>query len=134
VNSVAFLGAITFTISVAVLIGVGNQEAFTLLQIWGFSFYGIAYLALFAVPVLSLKDRGLRGPVWLRVLAVSGFLLTLLFVVLSIFPIIPVASESAYTEKTMAVLLLTNFAGWLLYRLGSRRARVLQQTFEGPSA
>lgn len=117
VNSILFLGAVTFAVSVAVLTGVGNQEAFTLLQIWGFSFYGIAYLALFAVPVLSLRDRALRGPLWLRTLAVSGFLLTLLFVVLSVFPIIPVASESAYTEKTIAVLVLANLGGWLLFRL-----------------
>jgi amino acid transporter len=121
VNSIFFLGGITLAASTAVLIGVGEQEAFELLQIWGFTFYAIAYLALFAIPVLAGKNRFLRGPVWLRVLAVSGLLLTLLFVIFSVFPIIPVASQSAYTMKTVAVLTLANVAGILLYRL--RRPR-----------
>jgi len=120
-NSILFLGAITLVMSAAVLIGVGNQEAFEMLQIWGFSFYGIAYLALFAVPVMA-TNRSLRGPMWLRALAVSGFLLTLLFVVLSVFPIIPVVSEMAYTQKTVAVLTLANVTGLLLYRVRPRRS------------
>lgn len=122
VNSILFLGAITLAVSATVLIGVGSQEAFAMLQIWGFTFYGIAYLALFAVPVAATKNRSLRGPLWLRVLAVSGFLLTLVFVALSVFPIIPVVNEMAYTQKTVAVLLLANVAGLLLYRLRPRRS------------
>jgi glutamate:GABA antiporter len=122
VNSILFLGAVTLVVSAAVLVGVGNQEAFEMLQIWGFAFYAISYLALFAVPVLATKNRSLRGPLWLRVLAVSGFLLTLLFVVLSVFPIIRVQSESAYSRKTIAVLVLCNAAGLLLYKLRPRPA------------
>lgn len=121
INSILFIGGATAAVSAAVLIGVGDQESFEMLQIWGFSFYAIAYLALFAVPVLAVKNRALRGPIWLRALAISGFLLTLLFVVLSVFPTIPVVSESAYTEKTIAVLALANLGGLLLYRLRPRR-------------
>ena len=117
INSILFLGAVTLAISAVVLVGVGNQEAFEMLQIWGFSFYAIAYLALFAVPVLAMKNRSLRGPIWLRVMAASGFVLTLLFVVLSVFPIIRVESQAAYTQKTVAVLALCNVAGLLLYKL-----------------
>jgi glutamate:GABA antiporter len=123
INSILFLGAVTLAISAAILIGVGNQEAFEMLQIWGFSFYAIAYLALFAVPVLARQNRSLRGPLWLRTLAVSGFLLTLLFVVLSVFPIIRVESQAAYTRKTVAVLALCNAAGLLLYTLRPRSHR-----------
>src|SRR5208337_1339836 len=108
IHSILFLGGVTFLASTAVLIGVGDQEAFELLQIWGFAFYAIAYLALFAIPLFALKDRSLRGPMWMRILAVPGLLLTLLFVVLSVFPIIPVASQSAYSVKTVAVLVLAN--------------------------
>jgi glutamate:GABA antiporter len=122
VNSILFLGGVTVVISAIVLIGVGDQEAFEMLQVWGFAFYAIAYLALFAVPVLARKNRSLRGPAWLKILCVSGFLLTLLFVILSVVPIIPVASQSAYTQKTIAVLFLTNAAGLLLYTLRPRHA------------
>jgi amino acid transporter len=117
VNSILFLGAITFVASTVVLIGVGQQEAFELLQIWGFTFYAIAYLALFAIPLLAARSSAFRSPPWLRILALSGFLLTLLFVLLSVFPIIRVQSESAYTWKTIAVLVAANLGGLLLYRL-----------------
>jgi len=120
VNSIFFLGGITIATSVVVLAGVGDQEAFELLQIWGFTFYGLAYLALFAIPLLARKERGIRPGLWLRFAAASGFLVTLLFVLLSIFPIIYVKSESAYAIKTAAVLIGLNALGLLLYRLGSR--------------
>jgi glutamate:GABA antiporter len=121
VNSILFLGGVTLVASTAVLIGVGDQEAFELLQIWGFTFYAIAYLAFFAIPLLALKDRSLRGPMWMKILAASGLFLTLLFVVLSVFPIIPVVSASAYTLKTIMVLGLTNAAGLVLYFLRPKR-------------
>lgn len=116
VNSILFLGGITLAASVAVLIGVGQQEAFELLQMWGFTFYAIAYLALFAIPLSASRGSTFRSPPWLRVLALSGLLLTLLFVLLSVFPIIRVQSETAYTFKTVAVLFLANLGGLLLYR------------------
>jgi glutamate:GABA antiporter len=122
INSILFLGAITFAASSAVLIGVGEQEAFELLQIWGNTFYGIAYLALFAIPLFAVKNLSLRGPLWMRFLAGCGLLLTLLFVLLSAFPIIPVVSQSAYTIKTLSVLLIANLAGMSLYRLRPRRS------------
>src|SRR5437879_543361 len=120
VNSIFFLGGITIATSVVVLAGVGDQEAFELLQIWGFTFYGLAYLALFAIPLLARKERGIRPGWWLRFAAASGFLVTLLFVLLSILPIISVKSESAYAIKTAAVLIGATALGLLLYRLGSR--------------
>jgi amino acid transporter len=122
INSILFLGGITIATSIAVLVGVGDQEAFELLQICGFTFYGFAYLALFAVPLFARKDLGIRPGKWLRLAAASGFLVTLLFVLLSIFPIIPVKSASAYAIKTAAVLIGANVLGVLLYYFG-RRAR-----------
>ncbi len=124
VNSILFLGGVTLVASTAVLIGVGDQEAFELLQIWGFTFYAMAYLALFAIPLFAVKDRSLRGPLWMRILAVSGFLLTLLFVVLSVFPIIPVASESGYSVKTVAVMVGANLVAAGIYFMRPRRAKI----------
>ena len=121
VNSILFLGGITMAMGVVVLAGVGDQEAFVLLQTWGFTFYGLAYLALFAIPLFARKELGIRPALWLRIAAASGFVVTLLFVLLSISPIISVKSASAYAIKTAAVLIGANALGLLLYRLGSRR-------------
>ena len=121
VNSILFLGAISMAGSAAALIGVGPQEAYELLLTWAFTFYAIAYLALFAIPFLSPKDRGLRPRLWLRLAAVSGFLMTLLYVVLSIFPIIDVESSWVYSLKIAGMVLGANFLGWMIYRAGRRK-------------
>jgi ABC-type transport system involved in cytochrome c biogenesis permease subunit len=88
-----------------------------------FTFYAVAYLALFAIPFLSRKDRRLRPRFWLRLTAVSGFLMTLLYVVLSISPIVDVESSWGYSLKICTVVLGANFLGWAIYRAGRRNGR-----------
>jgi amino acid transporter len=121
VNSILFVGGVALAAAIVALIGVGADEAYELLLTWSFTFYGLAYLAMFAIPVVVPKDRGLRPRLWLRVAAASGFLVTLLFVLLSAFPIIKVANPTAYTLKTIVVILGANALGVLLYRMGAHR-------------
>jgi glutamate:GABA antiporter len=123
INSILFLGIATLALALTALIGVGPQESFELLLTWSFTFYGIAYLALFAIPLFSPEERGLRPRWWVRLAAASGLLVTLLFVVLSIFPIIEVQSSSHYSLKIAAVVLGVNFIGWLLYRTNRQKGR-----------
>ena len=120
-NSVLFLGAATLVVALAALIGVGHEESFELLLTWSFTFYGIAYLALFAIPIFSPKARGLRPRLWIGIAAASGLLVTLLFVALSIFPIIDVDSSWRYSVKIAGVVLGANLLGWMIYRAGRRR-------------
>jgi amino acid transporter len=121
VNSILFLGGATLAASIAALIGVGEQEAYELLLTWGFTFYGVAYLALFAIPLLAPKASGIRPGLALRVAAASGFLVTALFVALSIFPVIDVASSWRYSAKIAVVVLGANLIGWMIYRAGQRK-------------
>lgn len=120
VNSILFVAGATLAASMAALIGVGPQEAYELLLTWGFTFYAVAYLALFAIPLVSRKDRGLRPSLWLRIAAASGFLMTLLYVVLSIFPIVNLESSSLYSLKIAGVVLGANVIGWMVFRAGAR--------------
>jgi hypothetical protein len=76
---------------------------------------------MFAIPLLAKKETGLRPKLWLRLAALSGFAVSLLFVFLSAFPIIPVANQTAYSIKTVSVILGANAIGLLLYRVGSRK-------------
>jgi glutamate:GABA antiporter len=121
VNSVLFLGAATLVVALAALIGVGHEESYELLLTWSFTFYGLAYLALFAIPIFSRKDRGLRPSPWIQCAAASGLLVTLLFVVLSIFPIIDVGSSARYSVKVAGVVIGANLLGWIVYRAGQRK-------------
>lgn len=119
VNSILFMGGTALAASTAVLIGAQNQEAFTILQIWAWTFYGLAYLALFAIPLFA-KKKGIRPGLWLRLGAGAGFLVTLLFVLLSILPVVSVASVWKYSLKIAVVVLGANFLGWMIYRAGQR--------------
>jgi amino acid transporter len=121
VNSILFMGGVALAASVAVLIGAGNQESFTLLQTWAWTFYGLAYLVKFAIPLFSRKEKGLRPGPWLQFAAASGFLVTLLFVVLSMLPVIPVASLWKYSLKVILVVLGADLLGWMIYRAGQRK-------------
>jgi amino acid transporter len=121
VNSILFMGGIALAASIAALVGAGNQEAFVLLQIWSWTFYALAYLAMFAVPLFAAKGEGIRPAAWLRVLAASGMAVTLMFVLLSVFPIVEVGSKWGYSLKIASVVLGANFIGWLIYRAGRGR-------------
>ena len=121
VNSILFMGGVALASSTAVLVGAGSQESFILLQTWAWTFYGLAYLVKFAIPLVSPKEKGLRPGAWLRLGAASGFLVTLLFVLLSAQPVIPVASKAGYFAKVVLVVLGANFVGWMIYRVGKEK-------------
>jgi len=122
VNSILFMGGVALAASTAVLIGARSQEAFALLQIWSWTFYGLAYLALFSIPLFAAKDKGLRPRFWMRAGAATAFAVTLLFVLLSVLPVVSVASVWMYSLKIAVVVLAANFAGWMIYRAGGRAA------------
>jgi glutamate:GABA antiporter len=132
VNSILFVGAVAFAAAVVALIGVGAEEAYELLLTWSFTFYGLSYLAMFAIPLLAHKDRGLRPALWLRMAAASGFLVTLLFVLFSAFPIIQVRSHWLYSLKTVCIVVGANAVGVLVYKLGKRRHRSALPTALAP--
>src|SRR3954465_6386803 len=98
VNSILFVGAATLVLGVLGLIGVGKQEAFQLLWNASGMFYALTYLVMFAIPLFGLKGAA-RPPLWLKVCALSGFLMTLLYVALSLVPIIQVESRGMFALK-----------------------------------
>jgi amino acid transporter len=123
VNSIFFAAGVAMAAAIAVLIGVGQQEAFELLLVGAFAFYATAYLALFAIPLFARKELGIRPGLLLRVGAVSGFLMTLLYIVLSIFPIVDVQSSWEYSAKTAGGIIGANLLGVAIYRWGRRANR-----------
>jgi amino acid transporter len=118
VNSIVFVGAVTLGFSILGLVGVGKQEAFQLL--WNASgiFYALTYLVMFAVPVTDS-----RAPGWLKVAGLSGFVTTLLFVVISILPIVQVESRLAFAAKISGVILIANGIGAAIYLRSWRRSQ-----------
>jgi glutamate:GABA antiporter len=121
VNSILFVGSMTLAIGLVGLIGVGEQEAFQLL--WNASgiFYALTYLVMFAIPLFGLKRAGERLPAWLKVSAGSGFLMTLLYVSLSVFPIVKVESQLLFAVKIATVVIAANIIGAALFVISGRR-------------
>lgn len=121
VNSIAFVALVTLAFSLVGLIGVGKQEAFQLL--WNASgiFYALTYLVMFAIPMFGAAR--VRGPLWLKVAALSGFLMTLLYVTLSILPIVNVGSQVAFALKISAAIVVSNAIGVAIF-LRSRQGSV----------
>ncbi len=121
VNSILFVGAITLVMGLVGMVGVGEQEAFQLL--WNASgiFYALTYLVMFAIPLVGLRKLKDRPSVWLRLASASGFLMTLLYVGLSVFPIVKVDSPLAFAIKITAVIVAANIIGAAIFLLAERR-------------
>ena len=123
VNSILFVGVVTLALGSLSLIGVGQQESFQLLFNAGGIFYALTYLVMFALPLFGLRTLKPAPPWWLRLAAASGFLMTLLYVTLSVFPIIDVKSPLTFTAKITAVIFLANTVGVAIYLVARRRRR-----------
>ena len=120
VNSILFVAAMIFVTGLLSLAGAGQQEAFQILDNASGIFYALTYLVMFALPIVGFR-RSRRAPLWLQGAAVSGFGVTLLYCVLSIFPIIQVASWLAFGLKVGGVIVGANLLGAALYWLGRPR-------------
>jgi len=121
VNSILFVGVVTLALGLASLIGVNEQEAFQLLDNAGGVFYASTYAVLFAIPLVGMKAFGVRVPLWLKFACASGFLVSLLYIGLTIVPIISVESRLSFAAKIITVVVLANALGAGLYLLGRRR-------------
>jgi len=124
VNSILFVGAATFFMSVVGLIGVGKQEAFQIL--WNASglFYALTYIVMFAIPIFGLRAANVKTPALLKLAAAFGLLMTLLYVSLSVVPIINVENPLAFAVKIGGLIVVTNVLGGLIYFVASRRNRL----------
>jgi glutamate:GABA antiporter len=122
VNSIMLVGASSFAISSLSLIGVGHAEAFQLLFNASGIFYALCYVVMFAIPLFGLRGVTPRPPWWLRLAALSGLLMTLLYVVLSVVPIIKVESVSIFALKITATVVGMNVVGVGILVMARRRA------------
>jgi amino acid transporter len=121
-NSILFVGAATLMLGIVGLIGVGKQEAFQIL--WNASgvFYALCYLVMFAIPLIGLRGTGQHPPWWLKLAAGSGLLMTLLYISLSVVPIVQVESRLAFALKIGGLIVITNLIGFGIYFLVKRRS------------
>lgn len=111
VNSIVLVGACSFALAVLSNIGVGQAEAFQLLFNASGMFYALTYVVMFAIPIFGLRGVSPRPPLWLKVASMSGLLMTLLYIALSVFPIIKVESVATFALKISLVIVVMNLVG-----------------------
>lgn len=122
VNSIRLVGISALLIAVLSLIGVGHAEAFQLIFNASGIFYAITYVVMFAIPLFGLRNVTPRPPLWLRAASWSGLLMTVLYIVLSVFPIIAVSSVATFALKITATIVVMNLVGVAILRSAARRA------------
>lgn len=125
VNSIAVVALFSFAVSVVSLVGVGQAEAFQLVFNAGGIFYSLTYIVMFAIPLIGLRGVTPRPPWWVKGAAWSGLLMTVLYTVLSIFPIIQVASVTAFALKITLVIVVLNLVGAGILVAGRRRSKLV---------
>lgn len=123
VGSILCLGIITLVLTTLGNLGVGAQESFQLLNNAGLICWGLTYLVMFAIPLVASTEKPQPA---VRVAAIAGFSMTLLYVTLSIYPIIDVQSPAAFAAKVGGVVGGINLLGvWYFRRANKRRASEL---------
>ena len=120
VNSILFVGAVTLAFSLASLIGNGAQEAFQVVDNAATVFYGIAYVIMFAIPLVGAKQISKLAPPWVRIASLCGLIISLLAIVFTVFPIIGVRSPLIFAAKIIAVAIIGNAIGAAIFVFRAR--------------
>jgi amino acid transporter len=125
-NAILFVGFVAGALALAGVAGAGQQEAFQLLQNSSGIFYALAYLAMFALPLVGRQRKKEKPARWLQVAAASGFLMTSMYLVLSLFPIINVPRPLLFTAKVGGFVLTCQLVAVALFVSNGRKNRRLR--------
>ena len=108
--------------AIAGVAGAGQQEAFQLLLSASGIFYALAYMVMFALPLFGRQRGALKPALWLQAAAMSGFIMTAMFLVLSLFPIIDVPRPLVFTVKIGGFVLACQLGAATLFYSYRRRS------------
>ena len=120
-NSILFAAVLIAALVVLGSAGVHAAEAFNVLNNASTELYSLAYLAMFAIPILGTKLLRKRIPTWVALLCVIGFLSTLTTFILNAYPFDATARPLPFAAKILGATLFLNLVGYLFYRTRSLR-------------
>ncbi len=116
-NAILFTCAIILLLLVLASIGVHAQEAFQVLENASITHYEIAYIAMFAIPLIGSQTLRTALPRWLRLTSITGLCATLFCFTVSAYPFVAVENPKAYAAKILGTTLLSNLIGLTFYHL-----------------
>jgi len=120
-NSILFAAGLVFVLVVLGGLGVHAQEAYQLLANASLTHYELAYLAMFAIPIVGTVSLRQRLPAWLRITSVVGFCATLFSLLISAYPFVSVINARSYAMKIIGTTIVSNLVATVFYRLRTRR-------------
>jgi amino acid transporter len=121
INSILFNAALVAVLVVVASAGVRAAEAFAVLNNASNILYGLAYLAMFIIPLAGARALRERIPTWVAALCAVGCCATLFTCVTSAYPFVDVPNPFNFAIKMIATTGLINVLGLLFYR--SRMAK-----------
>jgi amino acid transporter len=123
VNSILCTAGLVFLLVVMGGLGVHAQEAYQLLQGASLTHYEIAYIAMFAIPLVGIARLRRALPWWLRWTSVVGLCATLFSLLISAYPVVDVVSPIAFAVKILGTTAVSNLVA-ISFFLFRRRSAV----------
>jgi amino acid transporter len=120
VNSILFVAALVMALILLSMMGVREQEASQLLANASIAHYALAYVGLFALPLVGRPALRAGLPVWVKVAALAGLVSSVVSLAIAVYPIVDVTSRMEYAAKLCTVVLVANGLGALIYRASRR--------------
>jgi hypothetical protein len=105
------------------MLGVKEQEASQVLTAASVIHYAIAYLMLFALPLIGRRALRSRLPMWLKVAAAAGLVASAVSLFVGVYPIVDVVSKEGYAVKISSAVVISNIVGVLVYRWGKQTVK-----------
>jgi amino acid transporter len=115
-NSILFTCVTVIALVILGSLGVHAAEAFEVLNNASTELYSIAYLAMFAIPLIGAKALRERIPTWAAWTAAIGFLATAFSFLLTAYPFVDVVNPRVYAAKILGATALANLVGYAFYR------------------
>jgi amino acid transporter len=122
VHSILFMTGLVMALILLSMLGVKEQEANQVLTVASVVHYAIAYIALFALPVMGRQALRERLPLWLKIASGAGLLTSAVSLFVAVYPIVDVVNREVYALKISSVVVISNMVGVMVYRWGKRVA------------
>lgn len=122
-NSIACTCGLVLALILLASTGVHAQEAYQLLTNASLTHYEVAYLAMFAVPLVGAAALRRSLPAWLKWTSAAGFLSTMFSLVISAYPFVNVVNARSYAAKIIGTIVVSNLVAVGFYLLRTRAAQ-----------
>jgi len=103
--------------------GARAAVAFAVLNNASNVFYGIAYLAMFAIPIFGAKQLRKHIPKWVKVLCGIGFCAVTFSMVTSVYPFVDDPNPLGFATKIVVTIVLANLMAYAFYYARTVRHR-----------